>query len=145
MVGRDDQDRVIPVAVGFDPANDGSDGLFAAIDRADGVVEIIGMESEIDVAGLDEQGEWLVGLRTQHGQGGLGHLGQGGLFDSVGRGVPLGRAQLALAADAGCGVIASVGGLERKMIEPVAAEEAEQPRGSPGRIGGGTLSMPGRR
>lgn len=64
MVGRDDEDRLIPVAVGFDPADNGSDGRFAAIDRADGIVEIIGVESKIDVAGLDEQGERLVGIGT---------------------------------------------------------------------------------
>ena len=61
MVGGDDQDRVVPVAVGFDPADDSPYGFLAAEDGADGVVEIVGVEGEIDVAGLDEKGEGLFG------------------------------------------------------------------------------------
>ena len=57
VVGRDDHDRVVPVAVGLDPVDDRLDRVLAAVDGADGVVEVVLVEAEIDVAGLDEEGE----------------------------------------------------------------------------------------
>ena len=57
MVRRDNQERLVPVAVGFNPADHDSGGLLAAIDCADGVVEIIGVKCKIDIAGLDKEGK----------------------------------------------------------------------------------------
>ena len=62
VVGGDDQSRVVPVAVRLDPVDDGRDGVLAAVDGADGVVEVVVVEGEVDVAGLDEEGERLAGL-----------------------------------------------------------------------------------
>ena len=43
----------------FDPADHGANGLFAAEDGAGGIVKVVGVEREIDVASLDEQDEGL--------------------------------------------------------------------------------------
>ena len=125
MVGRDNHERVVPVAVGFYPTNDAMDCFLATINRTDGVIEIIGVEREIDVAGFDEQGKRLVGLPLQSGQGSLGHLYQGGLLVQVRRAVRLGRTRLAVAIETGARIVVSVGGLVREMIEPAAAENAK--------------------
>ena len=93
VVGGDDHDGLVPVAVGLDPVDDRPDGLVAAVDGADGVVEVVVVEGEIDVAGLDEEGEGR-GLVGQDGQGGAGHVGQGRVLAEVGRGVGLGLASL---------------------------------------------------
>ena len=60
VVRGDDHDRLVPVAVSFDPADHGANGLLAAEDGADGIIEVVGVEPrEIDVASLDEEDERL--------------------------------------------------------------------------------------
>ena len=65
VVGGDDQGGVVPVAVLLDPVDDRLDRLLAAVDGPDGVVQVVVVEREVDVAGLDEQGEGLAGLRPR--------------------------------------------------------------------------------
>jgi hypothetical protein len=59
MIGRDNQERLIPVALGFDPSNHGLHRLLPAEDGADGVVEVVVVQREVDVAGLDEEDKRL--------------------------------------------------------------------------------------
>ena len=55
------------------------------------------MEGEIDVARLDEQDEGLTRTSREHGQRGVGHLGEGRLSIQVGRRVGFGGAGFGLA------------------------------------------------
>ena len=61
VVRGNDQDPLVPVAVSFNPADQdqGANGLLAAEDGADGIIQVVGVQREIDVAGLDEQDEGL--------------------------------------------------------------------------------------
>ena len=140
VVGGDDQDRVVPVAVGLDPADDGADGLLAAVDGADGVVEVVGVEREVDVAGLDEEGERLVGLgrpgRSERprscGPGSGARAGRPGCTSRPGA--------ACRAVKAGRGVVAAVGGPVGEMIEPVASRRSRTGAPTaPRRQGGGRL------
>ena len=108
--------------MGFNPTDHGANRFLATIDSPNGVIEIVGMQREIDVASLDEQCKWLVGLSPQRGQGSLGHLREGWLLGQVSRAVPLGRAELAAAIETRGRVVVAVGGLIGEMIEPSAAE-----------------------
>ena len=84
MVRRDDQERLVPVAVSFNPADHDSGGLFAAINCTDGVVEIIGVKRKIDIARLDKEGKGPARLAVENDEGCLGHLSERRLFIPVG-------------------------------------------------------------
>ena len=121
VVGGDDQRRVVPVAVGLDPFEDDADGVLAAVNGADGVVEVVVVEGEVDVAGLDEQGEGLAGPVREDGDRGAGQVDQPGRLQQV-----LGSISVGLAGDPGDGVVAAVGGPVREVVERGLAVEAEQ-------------------
>ena len=133
VVGGDDEGRFVPIAVGFDPGDHGADRVLAAVDRADGVIEVVLVEGEVNVAGFDEEKERLSGFRCQHGQGGFGHVGEGRLFLEVGGGVLLGAA-----VEVGRRVEAAVGGAIGQVVERFRAEEAEEAMAAvDGATGGG--------
>ena len=96
VVGRDQQQRVVPVAVLLDPADDGADGVLAAVDGADGVIEVVGVQGEVNVAGLDEQGEGLLraggpgrsGRPRSSGRGSAARSGRPGCTTSAASGLP---------------------------------------------------------
>jgi len=77
--------------------------------------------AKFDVARLDEEDEGGVAAGGEDGQGGPGHVGQGGVLVEVGRGVRLG-----LAVEVGRGVEPAVGGAEGEVVEVPGAEEAEE-------------------
>lgn len=53
MIRSDDDDRFVPIAVLFDPVGNDFEGLVAAVDRSDRVVEIVVVIRPIDVSRLD--------------------------------------------------------------------------------------------
>ena len=68
MIGGEDHDGVLPVAVLFDPVGDDFEGGFPAFDSTDGVVEIIVVVGPVDIAGFDHQPESFFVL-TEHIEG----------------------------------------------------------------------------
>ena len=52
----------------FDPADDHPDGFFTTKYSTDGVVEIVAVEREIDVAGFDKEGKSLFRAGGQDGK-----------------------------------------------------------------------------
>ena len=120
VVGRHDQHRLVPVAVRLDPVDDHPHRLFAAVDRADGVIEVVVVQGEIHVAGLDEECEGLALPGGEHRQGGARHVGQRWVFVAVGR-----RVRFGCPADAGGRVVVAVGGSIREVVN-ARAKEPEQ-------------------
>ena len=54
MIGRDDQQRLIPVAVLIDPVGDSAYGRITAEDGPDRIVEIVVMVGPINIPGLNQ-------------------------------------------------------------------------------------------
>ena len=69
MVTRDDHDRFVPITMGLDPVDNDFDRGLSAVNRANGVVEIVVVQGEI--ASFDEEGEGLAVLvgHCRRGQG----------------------------------------------------------------------------
>lgn len=136
MVRRNDHDRFVPVAMGFDPSGNGLNGGVAAENRTDRVIEVVSVEREVDIARLHEQNELRIPRRREYAERRRSHLGERRLrIDLLGR-VLFRRRGLASAAEARSRVITAVGRAEGEMIKRLRAEKAEQP----GSAGGGCLS-----
>ena len=105
-----------------------ADGLLAAEDGADGVVEVVRVEGEVDVAGLDEEDERLGRVLAESTVRAASAIWArvGWASSSAGR-VDLGGGRAALPVQAGGRVVAAVGGAIGEMVELAGAEEAEEP------------------
>ena len=87
VVGGDDHGGIVPVGILLHPVDDDLNGLFARIDGADGAVQIIVVEREIDIAGFDKKSERLALLGGQNLERGTRHVGQGRVLFEVGIGI----------------------------------------------------------
>ena len=90
VVGGDDQDRVVPVAVGLDPADDGRGWRPRRCRRRRWRCRGCWRAARSRRRRPRRRGRTAGRVGGQDGQGGLGHVGQGRLLDPVGRRVGLG-------------------------------------------------------
>ncbi len=133
MIRRHDQQRFVPVAVGFHPLGNDFDRIVAAVDCTDRSVNVVVVVGPIDVTGFDHDPERCL-VAAQHRDGCGRHIGECRIFFYVS-----GRVRFAFLADTGRGIVTSISRGEGQMaVVLTVAEESQQAiiafRGCRGRV-----------